>query len=75
MLIIYCEGCHAKVAKIETGSKIKSKAVMLCDDCETKRKALELRFRSLASQSSRSGKYHKPDKTMNEFMDLFKTMY
>jgi len=56
MKTIYCASCLIKVAEIESGSKIKAKAVMLCDTCEMKRISFEM--------------MHKPRKYDN-FMDSF----
>lgn len=42
MKIIHCAGCKVKVAEISAGSKIKKRAVMLCDKCEERRKVAEL---------------------------------
>jgi hypothetical protein len=43
---INCAGCHIKVAEVLEGSRIRKGAVMLCADCETKRKASDLAARS-----------------------------
>ena len=42
MKIIYCSGCHCKVAEIIEGSKIKKDSIMLCSTCEVKRKMSDL---------------------------------
>ena len=43
MKVLYCAECHCKVAEIVEGSKIKTGMVALCSNCETRRKALELK--------------------------------
>ena len=48
---IYCAGCFIRVAVIKEGSKIKTKSVMICDGCNTKR---------IASDLARHGKSEDP---------------
>lgn len=43
MRVLYCAECFCKVAEIAEGSRIKKGMVVLCMDCETRRKALELK--------------------------------
>lgn len=43
MKVLYCAECHCKVAEIVEGSKIKTGMVALYSNCETRRKALELK--------------------------------
>lgn len=62
-MIINCAKCNIKVAEIVTGSKIKKKAIMLCEKCETQRKALEMRFQ---------GRFKPFDPYSNDIFDLFK---
>jgi len=45
MKIIYCAGCHQKVAEVEIGSKLKAGMVALCAGCETKRIAADMAMR------------------------------
>ena len=41
-LSIYCTGCNIKVMVLIEGSTIKKGAVVLCANCETKRKMSDL---------------------------------
>ena len=44
MKTLYCEGCSLKVAEVATGSKLKKGMTVLCEKCETKRKAADMRM-------------------------------
>ena len=41
-LTMYCAGCHAKVAVLSPGSKVRKGSVMLCENCDFKRKVSDL---------------------------------
>lgn len=44
--ILYCTGCNIKVAMIAEGSKLKRGMVVLCENCDMKRKASDLSRRT-----------------------------
>jgi len=58
---IYCAGCNIKVMMVAEGSTIKKGAVVICANCETKRKMSDL-----------SKKMHTGSNTMkNPFDEIF----
>ena len=59
MEIFYCVGCNQKVAEIQTGSKIKKDAIMLCGNCEIKRKAADMRMQGEKIQNPFEGIFGK----------------
>lgn len=65
--IIYCVSCGIKVAELAVGSKIKKSAVMLCQDCDVKRIASDMK--------SDLNKKPNASNVSNPFNDLFKGIF
>lgn len=62
-IVLYCSGCSLKVATVKKGAMMmKSKTVLLCGPCETKR---------LASDLASKTKQSKPAKMPDFFNDIF----